>query len=220
MLKRPTPATVPLGFTVPPGFMADSAGRLVPIETVRPVDIERDKLVLEIVEKAKILSAAISTFKGAVFGDIEAFVELSAEQYGVQLRGAAGKGNVSLASFDGRYKVQRAVAESISFDERLIAAKALIDECITDWSAGSRPEIHALINNAFQVDKAGKINTGRDSPVSNNGRGLKQPVLVFRATSPFDSPVSNNGRGLKHQFTIAMRAAVVAIRPLAITGVD
>ena len=29
------------------------------------------------------------------------------------------------------------------------------------WSAGSRPEIHALINNAFQVDKAGKINTGR-----------------------------------------------------------
>lgn len=147
--------------STPAGYLADSAGRLVPIETVRPVDIERDKLVLEIVEKAKALNAAITQFKGAVFGDIEAFVELSAEQYGVTLKGAAGKGNVSLASYDGRYKVQRAVAESISFDERLIAAKALIDECITDWSAGSRPEIHALINNAFQVDKAGKINTGR-----------------------------------------------------------
>lgn len=147
--------------STPAGYLADSAGRLVPIETVRPVDIERDKLVLEIVEKAKALNAAIAQFKGAVFGDIEAFVELSAEQYGVTLKGAAGKGNVSLASYDGRYKVQRAVAESISFDERLIAAKALIDECITDWSAGSRPEIHALINNAFQVDKAGKINTGR-----------------------------------------------------------
>lgn len=149
--------------TAPEGFMADSAGRLVPIETIRPIDIERDKLVLEIVAKAKELNAAIAQFKGAVFGDIEAFIELSAEQYGVQLRGATakGKGNVSLASFDGRYKVQRAVSESITFDERLVAAKALIDECITDWSAGSRPEIHALINNAFQVDKAGKINTGR-----------------------------------------------------------
>ena len=147
--------------TTPAGYLRDSVGRLVPIETVRPVDIERDKLVLEIVEKAKALNAAITQFKGAVFGDIEAFVELSAEQYGVTLKDAAGKGNVSLASYDGRYKVQRAVAESISFDERLIAAKALIDECITDWSAGSRPEIHALINNAFQVDKAGKINTGR-----------------------------------------------------------
>lgn len=147
--------------TIPAGFMKDSAGRLVPIETVRPVDIERDKLVLEIVEKARHLNAALAAFKGAVFGDIEAFIELSAEQYGVALKGAAGKGNVSLASFDGRYKVQRAIAESITFDERLIAAKALIDQCITDWSTGSRPEIHALINNAFQVDKAGKINTGR-----------------------------------------------------------
>lgn len=146
---------------IPDGFMADSAGRLVPISTIRPIDIERDKLVREIVAKALDLSNALAKFKGAAFGDIEAFVELSAEQYGVKLRGAAGKGNLSLSSFDGRYKVVRAVSESITFDERLVAAKALIDECITDWAAGSRPEIHALINNAFQVDKAGKINTGR-----------------------------------------------------------
>lgn len=146
---------------IPEGFMADSAGRLVPIATIRPIDIERDKLVREIVAKALDLSNALAKFKGAAFGDIEAFVELSAEQYGVKLRGAAGKGNLSLSSFDGRYKVVRAVSESITFDERLVAAKALIDECITDWAAGSRPEIHALINNAFQVDKAGKINTGR-----------------------------------------------------------
>lgn len=146
---------------IPDGFMADSAGRLVPVSTIRPIDIERDKLVRDVVAKAKVLSEAMAAFKAAVFGDIEAFVQLSAEQYGVELRGAAGKGNISLVSFDGSLKVQRAVSESITFDERLVAAKALIDECITDWSAGSRPEIHALINNAFQVDKAGKINTGR-----------------------------------------------------------
>ena len=146
---------------IPDGFMADSAGRLVPIDTIRPIDIERDKLVRDIAAKAHALHQAMVTFKGAVFGDIEAFIELSAEQYGVQLRGAAGKGNVSLASFDGRYKVQRAVAESITFDERLIAAKTLIDECLTDWTSNSRPELRALINNAFQVDKAGQINTGR-----------------------------------------------------------
>ncbi|MBS0367602.1 MAG: DUF3164 family protein [Proteobacteria bacterium] len=147
--------------TIPDGYMADSAGRLVPIETIRPIDIERDKLVRDIVAKTKALNLALAQFKGAVFGDIEAFIDLSAEQYGVALRGAAGKGNVSLASFDGRFKVQRAVAEAITFDERLLAAKTLIDECITDWTADSRPELRAIINNAFQVDKAGKINTGR-----------------------------------------------------------
>ena len=72
---------------IPEGFMTDSAGRLVPIATIRPIDIERDKLVREIVAKALDLSNALAKFKGAAFGDIEAFVELSAEQYGVKVRG-------------------------------------------------------------------------------------------------------------------------------------
>lgn len=145
--------------TIPTGYMKDHAGRLVPIDTVKPIDIERDKLVGEIVAKARALNGQIATFKAAAFGDIAAFVELSAEQYGAKVGGQ--KGNVTLMSFDGRYKVQRAIAEHISFDERLQAAKALIDECITDWSQGSRPEIQVLVNNAFQVDKEGNINTGR-----------------------------------------------------------
>jgi hypothetical protein len=29
------------------------------------------------------------------------------------------------------------------------------------WSEGARPEIKVLINDAFQVDQAGNINTGR-----------------------------------------------------------
>ena len=145
--------------TIPNGYMQDQAGRLVPIDTVKPIDIERDKLVADIIGKARALNGQIATFKNAVFGDIAAFIELSAEQYGAKVGGQ--KGNVTLMSFDGRYKVQRAIAEHISFDERLQAAKALIDECITDWSQGSRPEIQVLVNNAFQVDKEGNINTGR-----------------------------------------------------------
>ena len=37
----------------------------------------------------------------------------------------------------------------------------------------------------------------RDSPVSNNGRGLKQVVDDPVELADRDSPVSNNGRGLK-----------------------
>jgi hypothetical protein len=143
----------------PSGYMQDSAGRLVPVETIKPIDIERDKLVAEIVSHARALSRQISAFKAQTFGDIEAFVDLSAEQYGVKL--GRVKGNISLLSFDGKYQVLRAVSEHITFDERLQAAKALIDECLTDWTQGSAPEIKVLINQAFQVDKAGNINTGR-----------------------------------------------------------
>ena len=92
-------------------------------------------------------------------GDVAAFVALSAEQYGAKVGG--NKGNLTITTYDGRYKVQRQVSETLVFDERLQAAKALIDECITEWTEGSRDEIRALINDAFQVDKEGRINTGR-----------------------------------------------------------
>ena len=47
------------------------------------------------------------------------------------------------------------------FDERLQVAKQLIDQCLHEWTADSNDNIKAIINNAFQVDKEGKINTRR-----------------------------------------------------------
>ena len=44
---------------------------------------------------------------------------------------------------------------------QLQAAKALIDQCVTRWAEGANDNIKVLINDAFQVDKAGKINTDR-----------------------------------------------------------
>ena len=68
---------------------------------------------------------------------------------------------MQLLSFDGRYKVLRANQENIAFDERLQAAKDLIDQCLTEWTEGARSELRALINDAFRVDQAGNIRTGQ-----------------------------------------------------------
>ena len=122
---------------VPEGYMKDAQDRLVPISTIKQIDLERDALVNEIVANAKVVAGTIETFKEKTLGDVSAFVQLSAEKYNVRLGG--DKGNVALTSFDGRYKIQRDINEYQVFDERLHAAKALIDECITDWSTGSRP---------------------------------------------------------------------------------
>lgn len=145
--------------TSPDGYKMDAQGRLVPISLIRPIDLARDELVQEIVHKAQVLAGQIAVLKTGFFSDIAAFVALSAEQYDVRIGGE--KGNVSLVSFDGRFKVQRAIQETLVFDERLQAAKALIDACLQRWSQGAQPEIKVLINDAFQVDKSGNINTGR-----------------------------------------------------------
>jgi len=144
---------------IPEGFMQDAQGRLVPLKMVKDVDKTRDALVREIVGRAIALRLAMKGFRDDAMGDLAAFAELSAEQYGAKVGG--NKGNLTLTSYDGAYKIQRQVSETLVFDERLQAAKALIDECITEWTEGSRDEIRALINDAFQVDKEGRINTGR-----------------------------------------------------------
>lgn len=144
---------------IPAGYRQDAKGRLIPESTIKEIDLVRDKLVIGIVEGALAQSAALTRFKAAAFGDIEAFVELSSEQYGAKVGGK--KGNVSLLSFDGRYRVDRAIQDTIKFDERLLAAKTLIDECLHDWTADSRDELKVIVSDAFRVDTSGEIRAGR-----------------------------------------------------------
>lgn len=145
--------------SAPSGYMKDPQGRLVPEGMIKDIDKLRDQTVQKIVAAARIVNDSLCYFKQSAFSDIAAFVQTSAEQYEVQLGGT--KGNVVLYSFDGRYKVVRQVQETLKFDERLKAAKALIDECITEWATNARDEIKVLVNDAFKVDKEGDVSTNR-----------------------------------------------------------
>jgi hypothetical protein len=144
--------------TIPAGHRQDAKGRLVPESQIKPIDLTRDELVRELFAKAEAVHQVLAEFKRATFADIEAFVDLSANEYGVSLGG--DKGNVQLLSFDGELRIQRAIAERIVFDERLQAAKKLIDECLHEWTLDARPEIALLVQDAFRVDSAGNIRTG------------------------------------------------------------
>lgn len=143
--------------TAPAGYWVDAKGVMTPESLIKDIDKARDSLVAELVAKAVAVSEVLSSFKLTAFADIAAFVDLSANEYGVSLGGK--KGNVTLYSFDGKYKIQRAMQDRIAFDERLQSAKALIDECLNEWVASARPEIHSIISRAFSTDKEGDINT-------------------------------------------------------------
>ncbi len=140
-------------------YMTDSQGRQVPVDLVSDVDKLRDTVVKAVFAKAKATSDVLRAFKTEITDEILAFLELSSEKYGKKFGGA--KGNVTLTSYDGQFKVIIAVNEHITFDERLQIAKSIIDDCIKRWSDGARSEIQALVNDAFYVDKAGKLNTAR-----------------------------------------------------------
>ncbi|WP_165009706.1 DUF3164 family protein [Neisseria yangbaofengii] len=140
-------------------YRQDAKGNLVPLANIKEIDLLRDELVMEIAGKAHKVQQQMTAFKADSMADIAAFVQLSADRYDVAVGGK--KGNVTLHSFDGAYRVNLSMQDSLVFDEGLLAAKALIDECINEWTEGSRSELKTLINAAFQVDKEGNISTAR-----------------------------------------------------------
>ncbi len=145
--------------TPPTGYRTNAMGHLVPESQIKPIDLLRDELVSGIVKDARIQQQQLAVFKSEAMNKIADFVDLSAEEYGVNYGGA--KGNVSLMSFDGKYKVLRAIGEHRMFDERIQAAKAKIDSCITRWSEGSSDQIKALVDHAFRVNKQGHIDVSQ-----------------------------------------------------------
>lgn len=146
---------------VPRGYWKDAKGSLIPVAKVQEIDKDRSRTVEALCEAAKQHRASMASFKERAMLEVADFVVRSMEEYGVKRAAGKGKGNITLISFDGRYKIIRATQESIIFDERLQAAKALIDGCIQVWSKGSNGNIKALVNDAFQVDSVGKISTSR-----------------------------------------------------------
>lgn len=137
----------------------NAMGHMVPESLIKPIDLLRNEVVLKQVTAAKELQLVMLAAKVQMRQDITDYLDLSASEYGVNYGGA--KGNVTLTSFDGQFKVERAIGEHRIFDERIQAAKAQIDACIGRWSEGSSAQIVALVDHAFRVNKQGRIDVNQ-----------------------------------------------------------
>ncbi len=144
---------------IPAGYWQDASGSLIPESKIKDIDKLRHQVVTDLCHMAKQRRDGLAEFKAKAMQEVAALVATSMEQYGVKTGGE--KGNVTLTSFDGKYKLVRQMQDRLVFGEQLLAAKALIDECVQAWSKDANDNIRALVNHAFQTDKEGKINTGR-----------------------------------------------------------
>ncbi|APE43631.1 hypothetical protein BOO69_09550 [Sulfitobacter alexandrii] len=153
-----TPAPIPDGRKDIEGrtYMGDGKGGWQPIETIKAQHLLEDETVRKIVGYAKALSGQVARFKEHTFDDIGAFEAILAQEYDAKLGGK--KGNATLMTVDGLYKVTVSVADRIVFGPELQTAKAIFDECLNEWSADARAELRGLVTDAFNTDKEGTVN--------------------------------------------------------------
>ncbi|MDY0348748.1 MAG: DUF3164 family protein [Tenuifilaceae bacterium] len=139
------------------GYMENAAGHLVPIAQVREHDLLRDEVARNLAAEAVDIHRRLQAFKYKALKDVADLVAIAAERYEVQIGGK--KGNVSITSYNGQYKIQRTYAERIVFTEEIEAAKELVNACIMRWSEGANANICALVDRAFRTDSKGQIRT-------------------------------------------------------------
>lgn len=142
---------------IPEGYIVNAAGHLVPENQVREADKLRDQVARDLAQEAVELNQRLAEFKKRALQEIADLVSIAAERHDVHMGGQ--KGNVSISSYDGQYKVVRSYSEKLAFTEELEAAKELIDACIRRWSEGANDNIRALVDRAFRTDSQGQLKT-------------------------------------------------------------
>lgn len=74
----------------PEGYWVDARGVMTPESLIKDIDRDREQLVGELVEMVIAASASLRELKLRAFGDIQAFIDLSAEKYGAVKGGKKG----------------------------------------------------------------------------------------------------------------------------------
>ncbi len=138
------------------GFWVDGRGKSVPVGYVKKIDKQRDKVVEKIFREAVLLEKKLKEFKIRTSDALDGFLDYSASAGNVKKKD--WKGNVMVSNFSVDKRVERNIQEYIGFDERLGQAKAIIDELLLKWSEGANKNLIAVIDQAFEMDKKGKMN--------------------------------------------------------------
>ncbi|MCY1404458.1 hypothetical protein D3C76_630330 [compost metagenome] len=144
---------------IPAGWVRNAVGNLVHESEIREQDKLRDRVVTDIATKAIALHEALTALKKQALDDIADLITIAGEKYDMKLGGP--KGNISILSFDGRYKVQRIFSDRISYTEEMEVAKAKVFECIRSWGEESNKHLLTLATNAFRLNRQGEISISR-----------------------------------------------------------
>lgn len=138
------------------GDWLNARGKSVPISYVNPMDRKKDATVESIIKAALKMEAKQRELKAKWLKKIAEFYAALQAEAGVAVE---GKGNICLTNFSGDKQVEFSMHDIIAFDEKLGIAKQLIDGCLSKWSVDAHPNLKVVIDQAFEVDKKGNVNT-------------------------------------------------------------
>lgn len=152
-------AAIDWAAATPAGYWRNHKGDLVHEANLKDLDRDMDETVRRIHEYGQALSAQMYRFREHTMLDIVEFAERVVERYGSKIGGR--RGNIALATFDGRLRVILAQADRISVGPEILAVQALITDCLDEWTQRAPKNLRALVEQAFAPGPDGALSASR-----------------------------------------------------------
>lgn len=134
----------------------DKRGNEIHSDMVRADEKLKSEMLEKIIVKVKNAHDQKIKLLAEIDEEIDTYMNLLRDVYRIPVKET--KGNVTLVSFDGKIKLQKAVSEVIELNEKLQLAKEKIDQVIKKEATETTALIKTLLTQVFEVDKKGKIN--------------------------------------------------------------
>lgn len=138
-------------------YKINARGEKVHIDLIKKDELMRDELVNNLIGEAEAFREIMSEFRKKAEGQVDAYFDELMTKYNINAKANTKKGNITLENFSSTAKVQIAVTDKLSFDEKIQLAKMKFDEYFEQVTVGSSEEVKLLINKAFDVDKEGNV---------------------------------------------------------------
>lgn len=130
------------------GEWLDPTGQAVPVRYINSQDKARDRLVEKYHKEALALSEKLLKLKREAMAAIDEYVQELFSKHGVKPNKG---GNYVLSNFSGNRQLILKCHKFLDFNEQIQAAKALIDQCLDDWSADANQNLRTIVTEAFRV---------------------------------------------------------------------
>lgn len=137
------------------GNWLDSRGRPVPVDYIRKLDKERDRVVEFGMRRLEKLHQQMIAIKAEIYDKIQQHNQKVMAEYGTE---KLGKGNQILTSFSGDKQLEVKINDRQDVNEKFIVFEAALDQWLDNNLKGSKQSIKQLVKRATRRDKQGNRN--------------------------------------------------------------
>lgn len=133
------------------GRMTDADGNLIRLSNIHEAEILEHDLVLSIACIWETLAGKLERFKTYCFEDVTTLIDLLFEKHNARRGGS--EGNITLTTYDRRWKLIIAIQRRITLAPEVMAAKAKMLEAAKEMAPENSADLETIITATFtQVD--------------------------------------------------------------------